>query len=107
MPESSVPEAVVLVIGPFAGVEVARWRALIDEAVAISPHRLVVDLTMTPCLDAAAIAVLLAAHRAMVHAGGLLTLRGPIAAVQRVLRLAGVEQVFDVADTGRADVPQQ
>ena len=104
MPDMSVPEAVVVVTGPFEGAEVERWSSAIDDAMAVEPRHLVVDLAKCPALNAAAIVVLLSAHRAMVHSGGRLTLRGPVERVRRVLRLARVERVFNVSDARSAEV---
>jgi anti-anti-sigma regulatory factor len=42
--------------------------------------------------------VLLGAHRDMIRGGGRLVLRAPSPRVLRILRLARVEQVFDVDD---------
>jgi anti-anti-sigma factor len=47
-------------------------------------------------VDAAGIAVLLQAHRAMMHAGGRMVLRTPTDRVRRTLRLAGLVQVFEI-----------
>lgn len=103
MPET-IPEAVVVVTEPFEGVTVDRWGRLITQAVELAPRRLIVDLRASPVVDAAAIAVLLRAHRALVHAGGRLTLRGPASRVRRILRLARLDQVFDVEDAEPAEV---
>lgn len=106
MADGMIPETEVAVTGAFDGAAVERWGAVIADAVAERPRRLVVDLTHTPSLDAAAIVVLLAAHRAMVQSGGRLVLRGPVARVRRILRLARVDQVFDVAEAAPADKRQ-
>lgn len=98
MPREAVPEAVVAVNGAFEGASVEQWHRRLADAVAAGPRRLVVDLTRTPSLDAAAIVVLLEAHRAMVRSGGRLVLRRPGARVRRMLQLARVDRVFDVAD---------
>jgi anti-anti-sigma factor len=95
MPET-IPEAVVVVTEAFEGGNAGRWGGLIAQAVELAPRRLVVDLSASPVIDAAAIAILLRAHRAMVHAGGGLTLRGPAMRVRRILRLARLDQVFDI-----------
>jgi anti-anti-sigma factor len=97
MPE--IPETVVLVTEALQGPSVERWGRLIADAVALRPYLLVVDLRACPLLDAAAISVLLGAHRAMVAAGGRLTLRAPVGRVLRTLHLARLEQVFEV-ETG-------
>jgi anti-anti-sigma factor len=97
MPE--IPEAVVIVTEALEGDAVERWARLIAGAVALRPHLLVIDLRACPLLDAAAITVLLGAHRGVVHAGGRLTLRAPGGRVRRTLRLARLEQVFEI-ETG-------
>lgn len=95
MPEGLARETVVVVTEPFEGAAVPRWAALISQAAAVCPRRLVVDLRGSAVVDAAAIAVLLRTHRDMVRAGGRLTLRSPVARVRRILHLARVDQVFD------------
>lgn len=100
MPE--IPEIVVVVTGPFGAAAVDRWGRLIAEAVEARPARLVVDLQQAPAIDAAAIAVLLQAHRAMIHAGGRLRLRAPVQRVREILSLARLAQVFEIEDAPAA-----
>jgi anti-anti-sigma factor len=95
MPEHTA-EAVVVVTESFAGAAGERWGRVITAAAARRPERLVVDLGESPRIDAAAIGVLLSAHRTMVTADGRLTLRNPGGRVRRMLSLARVDQVFDV-----------
>jgi anti-anti-sigma factor len=106
MLQGNVPEAVVVVAGPFEGQAVERWGNLIAEAADLDPELLVVDLSMCPVLDAGAVAVLLGAHRAMISAGGRLRLRGPTGGVRRILRLARVDGVFEIVQ-GRPAEPVQ
>jgi anti-anti-sigma factor len=87
---------VVIVIGSFEGSAVDAWGRAIAEAVALQSPRLVIDLRHCPVVDAAGIAVLLQAHRAMMHAGGRMVLRTPTDRVRRTLRLAGLVQVFEI-----------
>ena len=94
MPE--IPETVVLVTEALSGAAVERWGRLLSDAVALRPGILVVDLRDCPHLDAAALTVLLAAHRSTVAAGGRLVLRAPGDRVRRTLHLARVGQVFEV-----------
>lgn len=89
-------EIVVVVTTSFEAPSLDRWQRPIDDAVSRRPGRLVIDLRQCPLVDAAAIAVLLRAHRAMVHAGGVLTLRAPTDRVRRILALARLDHVFDV-----------
>lgn len=91
-----MPDTVVVVTEAFEGPSVERWGRSIADAVALRPGRLVVDLRQSPRVDAAAITVLLQAHRAMVGADGRLTLRDPGSRVRRMLSLARVDQVFDI-----------
>jgi anti-anti-sigma factor len=91
-----IPEAVVIVTETLAGDAVETWARLIGDAVALRPHLLIIDLRGCPLLDAAAITVLLGAHRTILAAGGRLILRAPNGRVRRTLRLARLEQVFEV-----------
>jgi anti-anti-sigma factor len=97
MPE--IPETVVIVTEALTGDSVERWGRLIADAVALHPRLLIIDLRACPLVDAAAIAVLLWAHRTAVADGGRLVLRTPRDRVRRTLRLARLDQVFEV-DTG-------
>lgn len=100
MADAAVPEVVVVVTGPFEGDAVEAWGRLITDAVAARPGRVVVDLAECVRLDAAAIGVLLGAHRDMMRSGGRLTLRSPSARVRRTLSLARAEGVFDIEIVG-------
>lgn len=95
-------EVIVVVTGEFDGVSAHRWAALLADAVAIGPHRLVVDLTACARLDAAAIAELLRAHRDMVRGDGRLLLRRPAERVRRTLSLARVDHVLEVENLEEA-----
>jgi anti-anti-sigma factor len=96
MRKHAIPETVVVVTEALDGSAADRWRRLLDEASALAPERLVVDLRAVPRIDAAGIVLLLWAHRAMVRAGGRLVLRSPAAQVRRMLALARVDQVLEV-----------
>ncbi|MEV6846409.1 STAS domain-containing protein [Actinoplanes sp. NPDC051411] len=94
MPE--IPETVVIVTEALEGASVERWGRLIADAVALRPASLIIDLRRCPLVDAGAIAVLLWAHRTTLADGGRLTLRSPRDKVRRTLRLARLDQVFEV-----------
>jgi anti-anti-sigma factor len=94
MPE--IPETVVIVSEALEGDAVERWGRLIADAVDLRPASLIVDLRACPLRDAAALAVLLGAHRATLAGGGRFTLRAPRDRVRRTLRLARLDQVFEV-----------
>jgi anti-anti-sigma factor len=74
----------------------ARLHALLNDALALRPEHLVVDLAGCSYADAHAVDVLLSAHRRAWHMGGRLTLRAPTPRVQRLLQLSHLDQVFHV-----------
>jgi anti-anti-sigma factor len=98
MLEQTVPETVVAVQEPLDGPAVERWRRLIDEAAALRPQRLIVDLRASARIDAAAIVMLLQVHRQMVIRDAQLILRAPGDHVRHMLSLARVDQVLQVED---------
>jgi anti-anti-sigma factor len=98
MPDHDIPEAVVVVGEPLDGFAADRWERLILEAVELRPHRLIIDLRQSPLVDAAGIDLLLRAHRAMISGGGRLMLRAPSERVRRILRLARLDQVFEIVE---------
>lgn len=74
----------------------SRLTSLLDDALALHPIEIVVDLARCPFMDAAAIGVLLDAHRRARRDGGLLTLRSPSQRLRRNLRLARADRVLHV-----------
>ncbi|MEV0271479.1 STAS domain-containing protein [Hamadaea sp. NPDC050747] len=74
----------------------SRLTRLLDDALAVSPLEIVLDLEQCPFMDAAAIGVLLDAHRRSRLDGGLLTLRSPSPRLRRNLRLARADRVLHV-----------
>ena len=99
-PSPTPPEIVIVVTEALDGPAVARWGPLITDAAAMAPARLVIDLTASPRIDAAAIVLLLQVHRRQVCVDGRLILRGPVPLVRRMLSLARIDRVFDIDDTG-------
>jgi anti-anti-sigma factor len=73
-----------------------RLRRMLFESLELRPERLVVDLTDCPFVDAAAVHVLLDAHREAWRVGGRLTLRSPSPRLTRLLELAHARDVFDI-----------
>jgi anti-anti-sigma factor len=92
----AIPEVVVAVSGALDGPTLDRWKRLIDDALALHPARLVVDLGGCPRIDAAAIVVLLQVHRKLICADAQLVLRDPVPRVERMLKLSHVDRVFDI-----------
>ncbi len=83
-----------------------RLRALLEDALALRPAQLVVDLSACGHADAAAVEVLLEAHRRTFATGGRLTLRGPSPRLRRLLRLSHVDQVFHITPSNLDGPPR-
>lgn len=75
----------------------ARVRVQLQDALTERPARLVIDLDDCPFVDAAALAMLLDAHRTASRYGGLLVLLGCQPRVVRALSLTGLRRVFAYA----------
>jgi anti-anti-sigma factor len=69
---------------------------LLDEAIALAPGQLIIDLAGCPSIDASGILLLLEAHRRTMRYGGIVALRSPSARLQRNLRLARVDRVLHI-----------
>lgn len=95
----------VLVTDPLDTSAAPRVRALLDEAAALRPADLVVDMTACAYIDAAGIGVLLDVHRKVWSDGGRITLRGLSPRVARTLRLARVDRVLQVTAATAAPPP--
>ncbi|MCA2219020.1 STAS domain-containing protein [Jidongwangia harbinensis] len=95
-PQQTSPELVVVVSHPLDDDMVERWQTTLAEALAAQPKRLIIDLSACPRMDAAAIVLLLRAHRQMVCADGTLVLRRPKPRVRRLLSLGRIDQVLEV-----------
>lgn len=78
---------------------VPAFSELLDRVLALEPRELVVDLAGCESLDAAAINVLLDAHRRLWCADGVLMLRTPAPRVRRLLSLARADRVLRIAAT--------
>ena len=89
--------AVVTVRGALDVTTLPRVRDQLEQALALRPAGLVVDLSACTFVDASALAVLLDVHRRLSRTGGVLTLRGCCPRVLRLLSLTGLRRVFDLA----------
>ncbi|GGJ81524.1 hypothetical protein GCM10010123_09140 [Pilimelia anulata] len=97
-----IPVVEVVLVEAYGGPQADRLRRLLDEALSLRPGRLVVDLARCPSLDAAAIDVLLDAHRRARRMSGALILRGPSERLRRNLALAHAARVLEVWPTRSA-----
>ncbi len=95
----------VLVTEPLDASAAPRVRALLDDAAALRPADLVIDLTACAYVDAAGIGILLDVHRKVWSDGGRLTLRGLSPRVARTLQLARVDRVLQVTAAATAPPP--
>lgn len=93
---SRVPLVEVIITEVLDSRSASRLEARLNEALDLRPVQLIVDLAKCPMIDAAAIGVLLDAHRKTRLSGCLLTLRDPSPKLRRNLRLARVDGVVDV-----------
>ncbi|UCZ89465.1 STAS domain-containing protein [Gordonia sp. WA4-43] len=88
---------------------VPQLGAAVLEAVSEQPRGLIVDLTATDFLASSGIAALLAAHAAVIPAGGRFGVVGGHPAITRPLRLTGLDDTLDLyptlADAFSAMVP--
>ncbi len=89
----------VLVTDPLDTGAAPRVRALLDDAAALRPADLVIDMTACAYVDAAGIEMLLDVHARVWRDGGRLTLRGLSPKVARTLQLARVDRVLHIAGT--------
>ena len=91
-----LPRVEIIVTESFDTDSVARMGDLLNDALALNPAELVVDLGDCPLVDAAAIGLLVEVHRRVRRNGGELTLRSPSVRLRRNLRLARVDQVLRI-----------
>lgn len=91
-----VPLVEVRVNGDLNAQSAPGVNDMLEEALALRPRRLVIDLAGCEMIDAAGILLLLDTHRRAMRDGGSVALRSPSARAQRNLRLAKVDRVLQV-----------
>jgi anti-anti-sigma factor len=89
-----MPLLVIRVGEPLDATRTPSVGGLLDDAVAVRPAHLVVDLSECEYLDAAGIALLLDVHKRIWADGGRMTLRGMSPRLGRILEIARVGAVF-------------
>jgi anti-anti-sigma factor len=101
MPRATEPRTVPLleirVTTPLSAVTASDVGRLIEDAAALRPAHLVIDLTECEYLDATGIGLLLDIHRRTWQDGGRLSLRGMSPRLRRILELARVDRVLNAA----------
>ncbi len=93
---ASIPTVEVVVRGDLDVWTAPGINTTLDEAIALTPRQLIIDLEGCPSIDAAGILLLLDAHRRAIRNGGTVTLRSPSPRLMRNLRLARVDRVLQV-----------
>lgn len=91
-----IPTIEVKVRGDLDAISAPAVHDTLDEAMALSPQRLIIDLAECPSIDAAGILLLLDMHRRAIRYGGAVALRSPSQRLSRNLRLAKVDRVLQV-----------
>ncbi|WP_433616488.1 STAS domain-containing protein [Dactylosporangium sp. CA-139114] len=93
----TVPFVEVVVEGALDATAVPRTRVQLEDAAALRPAHMVVDLAACPRVDATGIDLLVSVHRTVWGSGGRLTLRGMSSRLYRLLALARVDRVLQTA----------
>lgn len=91
-PSSAVRE--MRIHGAVVAADLPRLRDYLDEAVALAPVRLVVDLSTCPSLHEDAIRALVRAQEQLGTTGGVVDLRATTQDVRQQLRVHGVDDRF-------------
>ncbi len=90
----TMPLLEIRVTTPLNAATVGDLDGLFEDAVALRPAHLIIDLTECEYLDASGIDLLLDAHRRIWHDGGRLSLRGMSPRLRRILEIARVDRVL-------------
>lgn len=91
-----IPTIEVVVTGDLDVWSAPKVSEALEQARALYPKQLIIDLAACPRIDAAGVLLLLDAHRHAVRNGGTVALRSPSDKLQRNLRLAKVDRVLRV-----------
>ncbi|GIG00002.1 hypothetical protein Cci01nite_50950 [Catellatospora citrea] len=92
----AVPLVEVQVKGDLDAQTAPEVNRLLEEALALRPQQIVVDLADCDTIDAAGILLLMDAHRRAVRDGGSVALRSPSERARRALRLAKVDRIMQL-----------
>ena len=91
-----IPTIEVIVTGDLNSWTAPAINDTLDEAMALAPEQVIIDLEGCPSIDAAGILLLLDAHRRAIRNGATVALRSPSERLRRNLRLARVDRVLQV-----------
>ena len=90
---------VVAVTGEIDLFTTPEFKAAVAAALTRSADRLVIDLRRATFLDSSSLGVLIGAHRRLTRRGGRLVVACDQPAILKVLRVTGLDGVFDVVET--------
>ena len=93
----AMPLLEIRVTTPLSAATARNLDGLLEDAFALRPAHLVIDLTDCEYVDATGIGLLLDVHRRVWQDGGRLSLRGMSSRLQRILELARVDRVLQTA----------
>ncbi|MFI2712375.1 STAS domain-containing protein [Micromonospora sp. NPDC018662] len=100
-PESSVPHVRVEITDELDLAGLPEVAHVLDRVLALRPREVTIDLAGCRHVDAAAIALLLDAHRRLARRHGTLTLSNPHPRIRRILVTAGLGATVPIVDTPR------
>jgi anti-anti-sigma factor len=101
-----MPLLEIRVTTPLSAATAGVLDGLFEDAVALRPGHLVIDLTECEYLDATGIDLLLDIHRRIWQDGGRLSLRGMSPRLLRILEIARVDRVLQTATEPAGYRPQ-
>lgn len=100
--EATLPLVEIFVDGELTSGTLGKLHRQLVEASALSPDRVLVDLTSCRFFDVDTIRVLLDAHTRLWRQGGRLALRGAGQPLMRLLATAGLRGVFEFEPAAHA-----
>ena len=89
---------VVAVTGDIDLFTTPEFKESVAAAMSAGPRMLVIDLTRATFLDSSSLGVLIGAHRRLTRRNGRLVVACDQPAILKVLRVTGLDGVFDVVD---------
>jgi anti-anti-sigma factor len=101
----TMPLLEIRVTTPLSAATAGDLDGLLEDAVALRPGHLVIDLTDCEYLDATGIDLLLDVHRRVWQDGGRLSLRGMSPRLHRILEIARVDRVLQTASVPSGHQP--
>jgi len=96
-PRDATQATVIKVLGPLVGVSIYSLRGALEVALRGPSRQLRVDLSRSPCVDSAAIALLLLAFHRAQSRGKQLRIVGLSPQPRKVFELYGFDRIFELS----------